>query len=45
MEKFTGFGRNNSQTSDLAVAIGSNLAKADAENAFTSGSNRPKTDT
>jgi hypothetical protein len=41
MEKFPGFGRKNSQTSDLAVAIGSNLAKADAENAFTSGSYRP----
>jgi hypothetical protein len=45
MEKFPGLGRKNSQTSDLTVAIGSNLAKADAENAFTSGSYRPEGDT
>jgi hypothetical protein len=44
LEKFLGFGWKNSQTSDLTVAIGSNLAKADAENAFTSGSYRPLTD-
>jgi hypothetical protein len=41
LEKFPGFGKKNSQTSDLTVAIGSNLAKADPENAFTSGSYRP----
>jgi hypothetical protein len=44
MEKFPGFGRKNSQTSDLAIAIRSNLAKADAENAFTSGSYVPYSD-
>ncbi len=44
LEKFPGFGKKNSQTSDLTVTIGNNLAKADAENAFTSGSYRPTTD-
>jgi hypothetical protein len=38
LEKFLGFGRRISQTSDLAAAIRNNLAKADPENAFTSGS-------
>jgi hypothetical protein len=42
LEKFPGFGRKKSQTSDLPVAIGGNLAKADSENAFTSGSYRPE---
>jgi hypothetical protein len=41
LEKFPGFGRKNSQTSDLAAAIGSNLAEADTQNAFTSGGYRP----
>jgi hypothetical protein len=41
MGKFPGFGGGNSQTPDLAVAIGSNFAKADPQNAFTSGSYRP----
>jgi hypothetical protein len=40
LEKFPGFGRKNSQISDLAAAIVSNLAKAVPENAFTSGNYR-----
>jgi hypothetical protein len=44
LEKFLGFGRRISQTSDLAAAIRNNLAKADSENTFTSGSYRPTTD-
>jgi hypothetical protein len=39
------FWRENFQTFDLAVAIRGNLAKADAENAFTSGGYRPISDT
>ena len=38
------FLRGNSQTPDLTAAIGGNLAKADPENAFTSGSYRPEGD-
>jgi hypothetical protein len=35
-------GRRNSQPSDLTYEIRSNLAKADSENTFTSGSFDPK---
>ena len=37
LEKFPGFGRKISQTLELTVVIGSNLAKADPENVFISG--------
>jgi hypothetical protein len=41
LEKFLGFGRKNSQPSDLTVAIGNKLAKADPQNLITSGGYRP----
>jgi hypothetical protein len=43
LEKFPGLERKNSQISNMTVAIGSNFAKADPENALTSGGFRPKT--
>jgi hypothetical protein len=39
LEKFPAFGGKNSQTSDLTVAIGNKLAKADPQNLITSGGN------
>jgi hypothetical protein len=44
LEKFLGFGRKNSQPSDLTVAIGNKLAKADPQNLITSGGYRPTAD-
>jgi hypothetical protein len=42
--KFSGFGGKNSQTSDLAIAISNNFAKADTQNPFVSVGFRPEGD-
>jgi hypothetical protein len=41
LEKFPGFGGENSKSSDFAAIIINQFAGADTQNAFTSGNYRP----
>jgi hypothetical protein len=45
LEKFPRYGGENSKSSDFAATIINQFAGADTQNAFTSGSIRPVTDT